>query len=178
VNWKSILILTAAALALTTGSAGANESSHYYIAKGSVCVASPKGPLVRVKMLMYADPFLQTHVTNFVLNARLIPHGATLPGQNWTRTWAWTKFALVGGASHKLIMSTFVPTLDPQYDWDIQVKMQWKRPAPRGDWSTTLVVKFHKERCPAGSFGPADPQDSSAGGSSLPDQSTPNVNGG
>ena len=78
---KSILILAAATLALTTGSAGANDSSHYYIAKGSSCASGPTGATAKVSMLMYADPFLRTYATNFILHTRLIPHGQTLPGR-------------------------------------------------------------------------------------------------
>ena len=58
-------------------------------------------------MLMYADPFQQTSVENFILHARLIPHGQNLPGQNWTRTWSTTiSPSVIGGATgHRLILA-------------------------------------------------------------------------
>lgn len=164
---KSILILAAATLALTTGSAGANDSSHYYIAKGSSCASGPTGATAKVSMLMYADPFLRTYATNFILHTRLIPHGQTLPGQNWPRTWSTTVSpSIIGGGPttwHKLILTSTAKVPDLEKDWDLQIKMQWKRDS-RPDWNKTLVLKHFQQRC-------------SKVGVSLPDVSAPSVNG-
>jgi hypothetical protein len=51
----------------------------------------------------------------------------------------------------------------------LQVKLQWKRMS-RVDWNKTLTIQFHENTCP----GYAD----DTGGTSLPGQATPIVNGG
>jgi hypothetical protein len=148
------------------GSSGGKD--HWYIARGTQCVA---GPFIRTSFFMYADGFSKSNVQNFILHARLIPHGATLPGQNWTRSYSTTLSpSLTDSATgHRLFLTTTAKArVDLQYDWDLQVKLQWKR-LSRPDWNTTLVVKYDESRCPG---------DGDDTGSTLPGQATPNVNGG
>ena len=63
-------------------------------------------------MMMYADGFNTTQVENFILHARIIVHGATLPGQSWWRKWSTTiSPSIIGGAqggatAHKLTLTT------------------------------------------------------------------------
>jgi hypothetical protein len=154
-----------------SASGSSNGKNHWYIAKGTRCVSSPQGPILRTSFLMYADGFPTSNVQNFILHARLIPHGATLPGQNWTRSYSTTLSpSLTDSATgHRLFLTTTAKArVDLQYDWDLQVKLQWKR-LSRPDWNTTLVVKYDESRCP----GYGDDT-----GSTLPGQATPNVNGG
>jgi hypothetical protein len=171
-NLRTITILAAAALALTGGSASAKSTAgdHWYIAKGSSCVSSPTGPLAKVSMMMYADGFNTTQVENFILHARIIVHGATLPGQSWWRKWSTTiSPSIIGGAqggatAHKMTLTTLTRLPSTEHDWDLQIKMQWKR-LSRVDWNKTLTIHFGADRCPAG-------------GVSLPNEALPSVNGG
>ena len=121
-------------------------------------------------MMMYADGFDTTQVENFILRARIIVHGATLPGQSWWRKWSTTiSPSIIGGAqggatAHKLTLTTLTRLPSTDHDWDLQIKMQWKR-LSRVDWNKTLTIHFDKDRCPAG-------------GVSLPDVAAPSVNSG
>jgi hypothetical protein len=133
-------------LVAATG-ASANESSHYYFTKGSRCVA---GPSDKVAFVMYADAFDKTKVQNFVLRARMIPHGQDTPLQNFARPWTTVtspSFIVAGTAGHRYTMTAAAPVPDLQKDWDLQVKMTWNR-LGRIDWNTSLTIRFEEDACP------------------------------
>ena len=71
---------------------------------------------------------------NFVIHARLIPHGATAPGQNWWRSWPGNVGPMLGPGRSSLLMKTWAKVPDVGKDWDLQVKLQWKRDLKR-DWN-------------------------------------------
>ena len=142
-----ICTVALALLLLSATGAGANESSHYYFTKGSRCVAGPRDS---VTFIMYAGPFDQTKVQNFVLRARMIPHGQDTPLQNYTRPWTTTysaSFITAGTVSHRYTMTAAAPVPDLQKDWDLQVKMTWNR-LGRIDWNTSLTIGFEEYACP------------------------------
>ena len=144
---KACTMAVAFVLLAATG-ASANESSHYYFTKGSQCIA---GPSDRVSFVMYSDAFDQTKVQNFVLRARMIPHGQDTPLQNFTRPWTTVtnpSFIAAGTGGHRYIMTASAPVPDLQKDWDLQVKMTWNR-LGRLDWNKSLTIRFEEDACPA-----------------------------
>ena len=68
-------------------------------------------------------------------------------------------------------MKTWAKVPNVGEDWDLQVKLQWKRDLS-GDWNRTLVIPFNEASCPgtadesgsADGFGAAPPQQVSSGG--------------
>jgi hypothetical protein len=137
----------------STNGSSSDGKDHWFIPKGSSCVndtnATP-GKYARVSFLMHADGFPTSAVENFILHARMIPHGQNLAGQNWTRSWTTFKdISLIGGsAGHSRVLFVLTPVPDVEKDWDLQVKLQWKRMS-RLDWNKTLTIQFNEARCPA-----------------------------
>jgi hypothetical protein len=126
----------AASQQVSAGGAGkhVDKNEHSYIAKGSACIIGTARPGT------YA---------NFILHARMIPHGQNLAVQNFTRPWATQVGPWIGGgtASHNQSMTTWALVPDIEKDWDLQVKLQWKRDLAR-DWNTTLKIQFNEAACP------------------------------
>jgi hypothetical protein len=143
----------AASQQVSAGGAGkhVDKNEHSYIAKGSACIigTARPGTYAKVSFLMQAGPYPATKVTNFILHARMIPHGQNLAVQNFTRPWATQVGPWIGGgtASHNQSMTTWALVPDIEKDWDLQVKLQWKRDLAR-DWNTTLKIQFNEAACP------------------------------
>jgi hypothetical protein len=132
---------------------GSDGKNHWYIAKGPSCAARTTptpGTYARASFLMYADGFPSSAVENFILHARMIPHGQNLPGQNWTRSWTTVVDVslIAGAAGHRRLVTVWTPVPDTEKDWDLQVKLQWKRMS-RVDWNKSLTIHFDEARCPA-----------------------------
>ncbi len=137
------------------GSAGTRD--YWYIPKGSSCISGTHpvaGQYAKVSFLMYADAFTSTSVENFILHARMIPHGQDSALQNWPRKWSTNLSAslIAGSQGHRLLMTTWALVPDTEKDWDLQVKLQWKRMS-RVDWNKTLTIRFNEAACPQVSAG-------------------------
>jgi hypothetical protein len=157
----------AAAQKVSAGGSNGAKDDHWYIAKGSSCIIGKAipGTYAKVSFLMHAGPYAATKVSNFIIHARMIPHGQNAPGQNFFRSWSTNASAsLVGGTTgHSLLMTTWAKIPDTEKDWDLQVKLQWKRGGVR-DWNTSLTIHFDETACPS-----TDGTASGAANGSLPD---------
>jgi len=158
-----------AAAQSASASGSTSTKDYWYIPKGSSCVSGTHpvpGQYARVSFLMYADAFPSTSVENFILHARMIPHGQDSALQNWPRTWSTqlSPSLIAGAQGHRLVLTTWARVPDTEKDWDLQVKLQWKRMS-RVDWNKTLTIRFNEAACPKGA-------------SSLPSPATPIVNSG
>ena len=64
-----------------------------------------------------------------------------------------SKSSLIAGSQgHRLLMMTWALVPDTEKDWDLQVKLQWKRMS-RVDWNKTLTIRFNEAACPQVSAG-------------------------
>jgi hypothetical protein len=148
----------APAAAQNTSAGGtAGTKDYWYIPKGSSCINGTRpvpGAYAKVSFLMYADAFPSTSVENFVLHARMIPRGQDSALQNWPRKWSTNLSAslIAGSQGHRLLMTTWARVPDTEKDWDLQVKLQWKRMS-RVDWNKTLTIHFNEAACPQAAGG-------------------------
>ena len=161
--------LAPAASQSASASGSTSTKDYWYIPKGSSCINGTHpvpGQYAKVSFLMYADAFPSTSVENFILHARMIPHGQDSALQNLPRKWSTNLSAslIAGSQGHRLLMTTWALVPDTEKDWDLQVKLQWKRMS-RVDWNKTLTIRFNEAGCPQGD-------------SSLPSQATPIANAG
>lgn len=144
--------LAPAAAQSASASGNASTKDYWYIPKGSSCISGTHpvpGQYAKVSFLMYADAFPSTSVENFILHARMIPHGQDSALQNWPRKWSTQLSAslIAGAQGHRLLLTTFALVPDTEKDWDLQVKLQWKRMS-RIDWNKTLTIRFNEAACP------------------------------
>jgi hypothetical protein len=101
-------------------------------------------------------------VQAFVVRARLVPHGASLPGQNTFRSWTTLKQNLAGLSPHRYTMTVAPPVPDTEKDWDLQVQLKWDK-YRRLDWNTNLkAVRFDETGCPGQGAAPGLPSVSQA----------------
>ena len=87
-------------------------------------------------------------VTNFRMKARLIP---TTTGLNWSRGWKTKRFPvfseLFQDRNYDKTMAVNTDTVNPEADWNVQVKMIWSRAVPWRDLVQEFTLHFDTSRC-------------------------------